>query len=959
MFLTLYVVPAITQWSHESNVNNAICTATGDQTNTVIVSDSSGGSIIAWIDARSGIDKIYAQRVNASGIAQWTANGVAICTASGNQINPAILPDGSGGAIITWQDERSDLGDIYAQRINSSGTLQWAANGVAICTAGWDQDAPSLASDGSGGAIIAWYDYRNGSNYDIYTQRVNASGLVQWTANGVVICNASGDQGLQTIVSDGSGGAIITWMDHRNGSNYDIFAQRVNALGATQWAANGLAICTAAGDQYGPVIASDGFGGAIITWDDPRTDADDIYAQRVNAAGTVQWTPNGVAVCTAAGAQLSPTIVSDGSGGAIMAWEDDRSDAGDIYAQSVNASGSPQWTANGVAICTATGAQYSPSIVSDSLGGAIITWWDYRNGSNYDIYTQRVNASGLVQWTANGVAICTAGGSQEYPTIVSDGSGGAIIAWIDYRNGSVDGYDIYAQEVDQIGYLGKNGPVLTAVQDVAGDQGGRVSVAWNKSSYDQFPYQVVTYYSIWRGVDIASLSQSAKRIMPGEMTLHFSGEGYREVTTATGSTYWEWVGNITSHYLSNYSFTAPTLADSGPTGTHQVKFFISAQTWNQYVFWDSNVDSGYSVDNLPPLPVASLSLQPEAGPSVNVHWNKDITDPDVGYYEVHRSTTDGFTPGPSTKIGQTSDTALVDAAPSSGTIDYYRVVTVDIHGNKSTPSQEASVGVAVTTQYAVSDRWNLISVPLTVTSYAKSSLYPTAASNAFTYQGGYVAEATLANGVGYWLKFRGGQSIGVTGLARTRDSISVQAGWNLVGSISSPVAAAGLGSIPGGIVASQFFGYSAGYQITDSIQPGKGYWVKVNQSGTLILASAGELAPEARIRIVPDGENPPAPPGEELSNLTSGIPSQFALQQNYPNPFNPTTVINYELPKAAYVHLTVYDMLGREVATLVNGVQDAGYKSVQFSAENLPSGIYAYRLTAGTYVEVKKMALLK
>ncbi len=92
---------------------------------------------------------------------------------------------------------------------------------------------------------------------------------------------------------------------------------------------------------------------------------------------------------------------------------------------------------------------------------------------------------------------------------------------------------------------------------------------------------------------------------------------------------------------------------------------------------------------------------------------------------------------------------------------------------------------------------------------------------------------------------------------------------------------------------------------------------------------------------------------------TKPLPTEFVLHQNYPNPFNPSTVIDYDLPEAAYVHLTVYDMLGREVATIVNGTQDAGYKSVEFSAANLPSGIYTYRLTAGTYVEVKKMLLLK
>ncbi|MGA2622716.1 MAG: T9SS type A sorting domain-containing protein [Bacteroidota bacterium] len=947
----LYVTPGITQWSTDPTINNAICTATNDQIYPTIVSDGSGGAIMTWVDYRSGDAHIYAQRVNASSAVQWTPGGVAI-TATGAQTLPTIVSDGSGGDIITWQDLRNGNWDIYAQRVNASGAVQWTANGVTICTATGDQQKPIIVSNGSGGAIIAWQDARNG-NWDIYAQRVNASGAVQWTANGVAICTVTGDQTVPTIVSDGSGGAIMTWQDGR-GSDQDIYAQRVNASGTVQWTANGATICTATNDQYIPAIVSDGSGGAIITWQDGRGSDYDIYAQRVNASGSVQWAANGAAICTVTNDQVYPAIVSDGSGGAIMTWVDYRSGDDHIYAQRVNASGAVQWTAGGVAI-TAPGDQTLPIIVSDGSGGAIITWQDLRNG-NWDVYAQGVNASGVPQWTANGVAICTATGNQYGQTIVPDSSGGAIITWQDNRSGN---WDIYAQKVYRYGYFEVAAPTLTTVRDVPGDQGGKVSVGWNQSSFDTHPNQVVTYYSIWRGINLGAHIQPAEIITPDQMRMDFKGKAYRLIRTPAGASNWEWVGNIPAHYLSGYSFTAPTLSDSSPGGTPYFSFFVSAQTADAFIFWDSNVDSGYSVDNLPPSGIASLSAQAEPGPSVNVHWNKDISDPDVGYYEVHHSTTDGFTTGPSTKIGQTSDTTLVDVSPSSGTMNYYRIVTVDIHGNKSSPSGQASAGVPLTTQYSVSDRWNLISVPLTVASYSKSALYPTAVSNAFAYQGGYVIRATLANGSGYWLKFSGGQSVGITGLVRTRDSVSVQAGWNIIGSISSPVAVASVGSSPGGIVASQFFGYSSGYHVADSIQPGKGYWVKVYQSGKLILASAGELVPATRMRIVPDGENPPAPPGEEVSDLTSEIPNRIALHQNYPNPFNPTTVINYELPKGEYVRLAVYDMLGREVATLVNGAQEAGYKSVEFSAANLPSGIYTYRLTAGTYVEVKKMLLLK
>jgi len=88
-------------------------------------------------------------------------------------------------------------------------------------------------------------------------------------------------------------------------------------------------------------------------------------------------------------------------------------------------------------------------------------------------------------------------------------------------------------------------------------------------------------------------------------------------------------------------------------------------------------------------------------------------------------------------------------------------------------------------------------------------------------------------------------------------------------------------------------------------------------------------------------------------------PKEFKLEQNYPNPFNPTTTIQYQLPQDARVTLKIYDILGSEVATLVNEEQEAGYKEVQFTGSNIASGMYVYRLTAGDYVSVKKMMLLK
>jgi hypothetical protein len=88
-------------------------------------------------------------------------------------------------------------------------------------------------------------------------------------------------------------------------------------------------------------------------------------------------------------------------------------------------------------------------------------------------------------------------------------------------------------------------------------------------------------------------------------------------------------------------------------------------------------------------------------------------------------------------------------------------------------------------------------------------------------------------------------------------------------------------------------------------------------------------------------------------------PKEFKLEQNFPNPFNPTTKIQYQLPIDAKVTLKVYDILGSEIATLVNEEQEAGYKEIQFTGSSIASGMYIYRLQAGNFVSVKKMLMVK
>jgi hypothetical protein len=97
----------------------------------------------------------------------------------------------------------------------------------------------------------------------------------------------------------------------------------------------------------------------------------------------------------------------------------------------------------------------------------------------------------------------------------------------------------------------------------------------------------------------------------------------------------------------------------------------------------------------------------------------------------------------------------------------------------------------------------------------------------------------------------------------------------------------------------------------------------------------------------------------DVKEIQGALPSNYNLEQNYPNPFNPTTNIRFNLPEANQVMLKVYNTLGQEVATLVNGFMNAGTFEVNFDANNLPTGTYFYSISAGDFKSVKKMILIK
>jgi hypothetical protein len=439
------------------------------ETNALIVSDGSGGAVIAW--SRPDTGGIYAVGLDADGNVKpgWVPGGRLVHGGS----DPDMVPDGAGGAYIASRS----FGAIAIQHFGPLGSAPGSAIEVPVPDSGprpsRRDDAfqiehngfvlPVVALDGQGGMFVAFTDderfyddafirhYDSGGSsslvqlqakpscspyicYGDYTPtacpdgaggvfvawsvscgarvlRLNAALSVApgWPDSGITVEPCRAYTPFVGICSDQAGGAYVAWQGYPNGPS-DLRIQRVTGVGtlAAGWPVEGLVISpypTLPGtsrSHYGDFcsIAADGQGGALVTWTDQRADSGDVYVTRVTPGGTVAsgWPSHGVGVGVAAGFQQKPVVVSDGGGGAVVAWQDDHNyPDGAIYTNHVGADGAlaPPGVPGGVLVSAGPGWREVPRLAGDGAGGAIIAWTDYRAG-NGDIYAARVLADGTV-----------------------------------------------------------------------------------------------------------------------------------------------------------------------------------------------------------------------------------------------------------------------------------------------------------------------------------------------------------------------------------------------------------------------------------------------------------------------------------------------------------------------------------------------------------------------------------
>ncbi|HET6510638.1 MAG TPA: hypothetical protein VFH43_00485, partial [Candidatus Kapabacteria bacterium] len=405
-----------------------------------------------------------------SSIAQWRSDSLTntpVAIAKHAQTHPKIAPDGAGGAYVVWQDIRTTYNwDIYAQHLDANGNRLWGEGGKAICTAAFDQHTPIIIEDGLGGAFIVWEDDRNLGGSDIYAQHIQSDGSISYEANGVAAGQAAREQQDAVIALLKPGRAVVAFEDYRAPSSAarpDV-SLNVLTLSGPLYGSNAWEVVPSQGGQREPRLIADNRGGALLAWESDYGVPGGVHASLLDSSGALRWNGGGnipgVQIFKGLSSANYSTNIGLGLSGEkfLMAWEvqSQTSNIGkDIYANRISRTGDREWVSSIEVTSEWTSDQTNPSIVPDDSGGFIVIFEDYPGDFapkywNRDIVAVRFNANGSERTPtyANGFFNIVKQSRAQIGYQVVEESDRVYFAWDDAR-ASTDDTAIYAQAIDR------------------------------------------------------------------------------------------------------------------------------------------------------------------------------------------------------------------------------------------------------------------------------------------------------------------------------------------------------------------------------------------------------------------------------------------------------------------------------------------------------------------------------
>ncbi len=466
---------SMAQWSSDAAVNTPVCTEGGDQVQPKIKRAQDGSFYVSWFDNRNGGNDVYIQKLNSEGVPQWTTNGILVADRNQSSTQDYDLEvDNNGNAILAFGDDRQGGLLTTVARIDSNGTIAWQRT---LASAGTFNADPKLLIMSDNSIVVA----SNVSNTIELYRLNNVDGTNVWGGSGrVTLSEASRPYITGDLCRANNDGFWIT-IQRRAGTQIfnarHVYVQRFDALGQPQlpnpgaplaqpiWTTDGLSIA------FYPPAVSDGNGGLVTAWYSGGSSALRARTTRLNDSASPVYAAPGLfgSSINQLAASMSYLTSNNETYMCLQSANGSQNQQG-VSAQKFDASGNPQWGADGRTILALD--SFPKSFVqglADPTGYTVV-WFNYSDAVNFTVRATRLNPDGTDTWSPSSIIDVNSNVNVKGRLAIErDGNDGAVVAaWHESRSGNAD---IFVQRITKTGILGVDAAAGCNPADIACDDG--------------------------------------------------------------------------------------------------------------------------------------------------------------------------------------------------------------------------------------------------------------------------------------------------------------------------------------------------------------------------------------------------------------------------------------------------------------------------------------------------------
>ena len=593
ILVIIFVLPLKAQWVNNPALNTKLVIDGSKPINISSVEDLKGGAFIFWEDNKSGFqNEISFIHMDGNGKVSFHPDGKKISDLNGDKVTPAVSQNLPNTAVVVWKDyTKSKNGNLFAQRVYANGNLLWQVKGVQVTPDYPDVIDYSVCSDNSGNVYISYVTKADefGSSYKLKLQKIKVNGQLQDNIHGNLVNDSPGRKSTSNIIADNEGGAFLFWLENQN-NKIILFAQHIDSTGRELWGKKAIALSNYNQTVLSYSVKKSDFSAIYLAWQIQKSEKK-IYHQLLSFTGKPLWGQGGKIATNKKGNNTNPQVLTADST-IILSWTNEINKDKDIFIQKFNIKSTYRWK-DDVSVIKLPRDQFGQKLLSDGKGGAIVSWIDNRQESvRPDIYAQRISSSGKQLWGPLGIAIASHYNSEKsYPSIVSDLRGGAIAIFKEIRESKGE---IYAQKIFNTGTYVSQIIGLNAVLN-----GDSVKISWysaNESSgtnYDiERTVQTDNGTSQWSVVgNIKSGTISSARYYefldrPNELgTLYYrivqkDNLGNIQPSDVAKVEFFESKGKISLGQNSPNPFSTETA----------ILFYLSEPSWIKFEFFNSHIE---------------------------------------------------------------------------------------------------------------------------------------------------------------------------------------------------------------------------------------------------------------------------------------------------------------------------------------------------------------------------------